>query len=336
MDAVQEIRDAFSASERHLNALEEYLKPVFSSFCESHGYSMKHRVKSLPSVAAKLQQGRYETWSDLDDLVAFTVVVPTRSHEDVVETWLGQVFEHARTLDRSTAQKPPDTFRFDSTRWYGRLRDSAVLTPEHETFRRFLFEVQVKTVFEDAWGIVTHDLVYKGDDPTWNRARLASQLKAAIEQIDVLVDHFESSAAQLPSSPHVQTDKLSWAISTLAQLIEDGIIDTELRPTSWTSLVNNLWSFASQQPTSDGDGFRSPTRVFSRIVKEFDTTVRSGSFEPLLSATMFDAVVASAVTSGLASVDDFFLVDSEILVETFGLIATKAIDLGPAFSESTE
>lgn len=330
MDAVQEIRDAYTASTPHLERLSEYLREQLASYCESNGYMLKHRVKELPSIAAKLQQGRFESWADLDDLVAFTIVVPTRSHESPVQAWLSEHFEHHTTRSRETAEKAPDTFRFDAVRWYGRVAESSVVLPEQEPFRRFLFEVQVKTVFEDAWSVITHDVVYKGDDPSWGRARLASQLKAAVEQIDELVDHFESAASQLPSSPHRQTELIRSAIDTLRKMFDESLVDPELRPNSWASLMNNLWSFARKQRVADSDGYRRPERVFPALIAEFERAVRAREFAPLLSATLFDAIVACAIVNGKANAEEFFLVRSEILETAFGLDVPKAIDLSPA------
>ena len=331
MDAVQEVRSAFSASRETLNNLHQHLEPQLAGFAASHGYTTKGRVKELASVATKLQQGRYKSWTDLDDLVAFTVVVPTRSHEERVEQWLDQQFERIRTLSRSNVSKAPDTFRFDSMRWYGRVPEQAILTEDRKPLRRFTFEVQIKTVFDDAWGVVTHDLVYKGDDPSWGRARLASQLKAAIEQIDALVDQFESAASQVPSSPHPETKLISEAIETVKDLFESGHLDPNLRPNSWTSLMNNVWSFSRRQKIPETDSYRRPQKVFPKIVDGFAEAVRAGDFSPLLSATLFDAIVAWAITSGRANGDEFFLVRSETMATTFGLTTPKEIDLGPAF-----
>lgn len=331
MDAVQEVRDAFSASESHLATLHQYLHAQLAVFCDAQSYVLKDRIKSLASVAAKLQQGRYKSWAELDDLVAFTIVVPTRSHEAAVESWLSETFEREKTKSRANVPKPPDTFRFDSTRWYGRIPVAAVVTEEMKLLRRFIFEVQVKTVFEDAWSVVTHDIVYKGDDPTWGKARLASQLKAAVEQIDALVDQFEMAASNVPNSPHAQTTMVSSAIATLRALFDERLIDVALLPNSWTSLANNLWSFSRKQKVEGSDGYRKPEKVFPKIVSEFDQAVREGRFSPLLSATLFDSIITFAVMDNIATSNDFFLIKSKMIESNFGFEVPKQIDLDAAF-----
>ncbi len=327
MDAVQEVRDAYTGSEPILRGLDGYLGGQFAAYCDDKPFQFKHRVKELPSVAAKLQQGRYESWFDLDDLVAFTVVVPTRSRETEVIEWLNTSFDLQTIRSRSTAQKPPDTFRFDATRWYGRVKPSALVLPEYEHFGRFTFEVQIKTVFEDAWSAVTHDVVYKGDEPSWGKLRLASQLKAAVEQLDELVDHFEAAADQIPSSPHRETELIVANLAKIRALFEDGHLSDDLLPNSWTSMINNLWSFSRSQKTTDGDGYRRPDRVFPQIVAEFDAAVRAGEFEPLLSATLFDSIIACAITRGIASGDEFLLVSSEIVATAYQVHVARPINL---------
>ena len=67
-------------------------------------------------MAEKLEGGRYRLWSELDDLYACTLVIPTAESEEHVLAFLGVAFEIVEVRSRNNRAKPPDVFRFDTTR----------------------------------------------------------------------------------------------------------------------------------------------------------------------------------------------------------------------------
>ena len=83
----------------------------------------------------------------------------------------------------------------DASRFYGRLRPSAA--ERDPRIDGIQFEIQVQTAFEHAWVAVTHDGVYKGGVVDWRRQRLAASLKAAVEQIDLMVVGFENVVGEI-------------------------------------------------------------------------------------------------------------------------------------------
>lgn len=60
------------------------IKSTLVNFCEQKGYAFTSRVKSVESLAEKIETGRFKRWSDLDDLFACTVIIPNLSHEQEV------------------------------------------------------------------------------------------------------------------------------------------------------------------------------------------------------------------------------------------------------------
>ncbi len=318
------MRARYASEELAMNALHSYVRPTLRKFCDLARYALDEGgIKSLASVAEKLESGRYRRWSALDDLVRFTVVVPTVGHDDRVVRFLNSTFARSTVRGRGTASKAPDVFRFDSTRWYGRVRRDEPLPDLEERAFTILFEVQVKTAFEHAWSIVTHDVVYKGDDVDWNKLRLAAQLKALVEQMDTMVEHFELVASKVPKSGHPETDAMTEIIVDLKLLIADGLVDDTLTPESWTRLARNLLSAVELSGVTGG---RQVARLLSTVVKEFGSAVRDGTFSIALSGSLYQAVIAHAASAGL-SISELPLVPSAELTEFYAVTPVVGISL---------
>jgi ppGpp synthetase/RelA/SpoT-type nucleotidyltranferase len=66
---------------------------------------------------------------------------------------------------------------------------------------QLLFEVQIKSAFDHAWSTATHDLTYKAQQIDWRRLRLAAQIKAIVEQLDVAILGFEKMAPLIAENP---------------------------------------------------------------------------------------------------------------------------------------
>jgi ppGpp synthetase/RelA/SpoT-type nucleotidyltranferase len=233
-----QIRNKYRSVENYFQPLQKLVRDPLLVYCESHEYAVVSRIKSLDSVAEKVESGRYSRWSELDDLVAFAVVIPTLAEEPAVIAFLRDTFEEVVLRSRGTTQKPPDVFRFDCTRFIGRLRASSQV--EAAPAYQIMFEVQVRSAFEHAWQVATHALTYKSDDVGWNKLRLSAQLKAAVEQLDLLVLAFEGASGSVQPSlwPDVQAREEIKAY--FSDAVQTGRIPVELAPRTWSRFADNV------------------------------------------------------------------------------------------------
>lgn len=284
MGVPAEVRDAYIAVEPTLRALQEYLRAALRPWCDRRGFAFLDRIKTVESLAEKLESGRYARWSDLDDLYAATIVVPTAKREEDVLAFLTVLAVEDELRRRNSTRKPPDVFRFDTTRFIGRLNPPEELgLPAN--INRIKFEVQIPTVFEHAWAVATHDLVYKGDAVTWNNLRLAAQLKAAVEQIDLLIATFEMTAEAIGPSEHGETDAKARAVSVLKGLVESGGLPIELAPASWRRLADNV--FALARSANRGD----PVAKMNEIVDAVADEAKNGTLAPGISGSLFQYIL---------------------------------------------
>lgn len=267
MSDLESIRQAFERVEPQIAAVARHVRETLEPYCRQNGYLFTDRSKTLPSLVEKLEGGRTERWSDIDDLYACTVVVPVRTHEARVLRKLDSAFARKDLRSRAASKKPPDVFRFDGTRWYGTISEVAAAT-RAPGIGDLKFEVQVVTSFEYAWIAVTHDLVYKGETVDWKRQRLAAQLKAAVEQVEVLIAAFESASDAVLLSPWPETEIKARIAARFKQLFEEGYIPDTIIPSSWRRFSDNVYSLVSTYQRDPNKIGQAVDSLFTAIDKD--------------------------------------------------------------------
>ena len=115
------VRRRFDQDEIALELLSEKVFGAVSRYCISRDFAIAGRKKGCGSLAEKLETGRYSKWSELDDMYGCKIIVPTLHEEKSTLEFLKRVFSTVDIKLRGSTKKRPDVFRFDSTRFIGRL-----------------------------------------------------------------------------------------------------------------------------------------------------------------------------------------------------------------------
>jgi ppGpp synthetase/RelA/SpoT-type nucleotidyltranferase len=218
------------------------VKETLIHYCEQNGYAFASRIKTCDSLAEKIETGRFQNWSDLDDLFACTIVIPTLSQEDKVSDFCKSSFSVKKMTKRGQAKKAPDVFCFDSTRISAQLRKPDGLEiVEQPSIYDIIFEIQIKTAFEHTWSVSTHDLVYKGPDIDWKRQRLAAQIKASVEQLDTLILAFDHTLQHISENEWTETKEKKKISSMMQAFFHNNKIPSECRPKDLSRFCNNLY-----------------------------------------------------------------------------------------------
>lgn len=286
---------------KYFKKLEERVESTLLPFCRAEGFIFEGRLKSPDSLAEKIESGRYSSWEKLDDIYACTVAVPLARDEKIVREKLANLFDVSAPKDRRAVPKPPDVFRFDSTRVIARLRklpDTQI--EEGISIFNILFEVQIKSLFEFAWSKTTHALTYKSNLVDWKRHRLTAHLKAAVEQADFLLVGFEQ-AAQLVTDGWSQDINDKSALRTFFQeLVGSMQIPTEFVPKDWSRFVDNVYTVLQvldgERPTGRGNRpIRSLTSACD-VLREYFSSTDEKKIPRSLS--LFQIVLGVLCTSG--------------------------------------
>ncbi len=296
-----QVRHAYSNTSMLVDGAAEKVRSTLRPFCSEHDYDFHERIKSLPSVAEKIESGRYSSWDEIDDLYGCMVVVSLASEESKVLEYLRDSFIETGIKLKSDP-KPPDVFRFDSTRFHGKLRPPAFFRgPLEESVYSIEFEIQIKTVLDYAWSKTNHALVFKADNVDWRNLRLTAQLKAVVDQVDMLVLSFEESADSITDCtwPNI-SDKV--AIEQLfRKYFSDEQIPGETKPKDWSRFSENVYralqAFSGQKV--DGNAEERLEQQLAYLVSAFDTYLAANGHERFpRSLSLLQVVVGVLGTCG--------------------------------------
>lgn len=255
-----------------INEVSIRVKDTLINFCEGKGYAFIARIKTIESLAEKIETGRFQKWSDLDDLFACTIIIPTLSHEEEVIKFCKNTFNIIKIIKRGQTKKPPDTFRFDSTRVHARLKTlDATNSDNILNIYDINFEIQVKSAFEHAWAVSTHDLVYKHSEIDWRRLRLASQIKATVEQLDMLILAFETTFEFIEDNNYDDIRIKRKLANEINKLFDNGKIPEELKPKDMSRFCDNLYKIFDLYKH---DNIKE-TNLISMIKQEINSTQNS-------------------------------------------------------------
>lgn len=236
MKVNKSIRDLHQAAEERYGRLETEVKDLLRPLVEARKWIYDGRLKGLESFALKLETGRVNDPTALEDFFACTIVVHRMDQISAAEQLVLEHFgqEERRPPEGRRTHKRSSDFLFDDLRLYVVYR--SVPSGLHPELDGMVFEVQIKTVLQYAWGLATHDLIYKTDTVSWPKERIAYQIKAMLEHAEVAI----AEAERLSASPAVarQDDVTEKILSVIA--VAEGFWPPEALPDDRKRMAETL------------------------------------------------------------------------------------------------
>lgn len=209
----------------------------FVSGIRRQKWHYESRIKELQSFALKIESGRVRDPRQLEDFFACTLVVTNfKEVSEAVEAVKG-LFDLAykRPKDVARTHKQASGFDFDDLRLYLKVKTGAA-APVHTSLVGQVFEMQIKTYLQHAWSIATHDLIYKADDASWAKERVAYQVKAMLEHAELTISEVDNLAA---SSLVAMEDCRTSELRNFVALVQEKWLPSEL-PSDVRRLAANL------------------------------------------------------------------------------------------------
>jgi putative GTP pyrophosphokinase len=182
---------------------KDYLSTVaqeVAQILESHGLhaSVKMRVKTFESLSEKrsyLSNSSKESDPEIKDLLGLRIVVPFQ--EDVEQAVL-LLHKHYNIgeIERKSEQLTYREFAYDSVHVELPVHEGLVLPPAC----RPVIEVQVRTILQDAWAEVEHELIYKNHfrfpNSETTRKKLAA-VNASLSLADMIFQEIRDSQKEM-------------------------------------------------------------------------------------------------------------------------------------------
>ncbi|MDU3464570.1 MAG: hypothetical protein E7F41_11880 [Citrobacter sp.] len=232
------IKDLYASKYNTYVALQESVDKWVESV-KNIKWHYESRVKELESFALKFETGRFDSASIFDDMFGGMIVVSTHSEIVKVEEMLREKFilVTKKPNNKSFATYSPEHFVFDDLRLYLKFDKNNFLSPKVEFLDGLTFEIQIKTFLQHAWALSTHDLVYKSENISWSKHRVAYQVKAMLENIELSI----SSAEALSCNDMInKEDKRFKKLGKIVALIESKW-DEESLPLDKKRLAENIY-----------------------------------------------------------------------------------------------
>ncbi|KJD36086.1 hypothetical protein PW52_05570 [Tamlana sedimentorum] len=220
--------------------IQSALDQTLMNYAKKHLFAYTSRIKKLDSISEKIETGRYSSWVEIDDFIGCILIVPNLSYEEEVIDFLKNAFTEIDLRKKGSTFKNFDTFRFDSTRFIGKL-----IPPNQEINKEIYdikFEIQIRSAFEHAWSVTTHDLAYKSKNIDWKILRLASQLKASVEQLDMIALSAKDVNKQITSYKWPEIDIKIKILNFIKECFENGKIPNEIAPKDYSRVVDNIFA----------------------------------------------------------------------------------------------
>jgi len=210
--------------------LKAKVDEMLDALAKPRKWHYESRIKSEISFAQKLESGRIADPRAAEDFFACTLVVQNLSSIEAAEGEARDLFTitERRPREADRTHKLAETFPFDDLRLYGHWKDDPAL-PE-SGLAKVKFEIQIKTFLQHAWGIATHDLIYKTDDVSWSRQRIAYQIKAMLEHAEVSIQEADRLAlTPVLAKSQRDTERLKSVIALLKEVWDADSLPPDLR-----------------------------------------------------------------------------------------------------------
>lgn len=173
-----------------LLALQAYVAPKLRKIVETEKGFFFDRIKSPGSFLIKSEKGEYkEPFKDIEDLYACTIVV---SNITQISTIIQSVEEDFKIFSVNRKLVKPQEFVYDDYNLNLQVIPDVFI--KNKSYIDVVFELQIKTLLQKAWGEAGHDLIYKGKKKSYGLDRISSQLRALLEMADAVLANLEKSS----------------------------------------------------------------------------------------------------------------------------------------------
>lgn len=176
---------------------------------------VKDREEAIKKFVLKYQSDLeaaaipYEIKDHITDLIGLRIVCLYEDEVGPIGEILGSTFEVLEITDKiKKIESTENAFGYKGLHMDLRLNQQRRTLPEYKQFGAFRFELQIRTIVQDAWSVLDHKIKYKKSIPAPLKRRinaLAAQFESidreflAIKNASVALEHQSKSNETAPS-----------------------------------------------------------------------------------------------------------------------------------------
>ncbi len=192
-------RDYYSANQRLLLDAEVFFRSLVGSLLSGKSEiipptiigRVKDREESIKKFVLKYQSDledaklKYEIKDHITDLIGVRVICLYEDEVDKIGNILSDNFDVLEITNKiKDLEKTEDEFGYKGLHLDLKINEKRRSLPEYKRFTSLRFEVQIRTIVQDAWSVLDHKIKYKKSIP----ARLKRRINALAAQFET-VDH---------------------------------------------------------------------------------------------------------------------------------------------------
>ena len=248
-------------------AVDDLRSAIASSCLDGLVHDIRYRIKRPASFREKIERKNYQDpLNDMHDLLGIRVVCIYPSALVAMDDVIRNAFTVWRYEDKSRGESP-ELWRYSSIHYDCCIPDSHS-GPRYDPIKNIIFEIQVRTILQDAWATVEHRLGYKNeksipDDLKREFSALAGLFHIADKSFQNIANEVKRSEQEARDSVEalmrlynrLEVLGSSKAAEGEAALLEDMIKNLESRPeaivdrSNLKALLRGL--YAEREPASD-------------------------------------------------------------------------------------
>ncbi len=188
-DYIVQLRNEYNGRKELFNQLIDTAKVIISQEIQNHKikyHSLIHRIKPFDSFVEKIQRKEVkEPFQEIMDVVGLRIVCLFQSDVKDIGAIVEKSFEILEEDDKINSINV-NIFGYMSLHYKAKLKD---IQPDYKDIKDIPFEIQIRTIAQDAWASISHYLDYK------NETEIPIQLKRdfhALSGLFYVADtHFE-------------------------------------------------------------------------------------------------------------------------------------------------
>lgn len=222
----------YSKNEPFLRSAEGFFRALCESIISDDGFSIHHmssRVKTRESSLDKFDK-RYRTQVETDgadyqikdkisDLIGVRIICfyekDVLEIANLLEKTLGIYAPRKdRFLERDSS---PNEFGYRAIHLNLNLNEDRSNLAEYRRFSTLSFEVQIRTVIQDAWSVLDHQLQYKG--------HASSKLKRSINALAAVFEQADQNFAQIRGQVDAEQEEARKKMADTTEINSPKILD---------------------------------------------------------------------------------------------------------------